>query len=98
MKKGRVLIAKDAVLEGLERKAEILWAIWRCGHGEGSRTRGSGRRRGISDGSRDELVNGGLRVLHEPVDGFAWAVIAESVLNVVELNGGVSAKAKAAVS
>lgn len=92
------MMAKDAILEGLERKAEILWAVWRRGEGKRSRTRGFRRWYGLSDGSRDKLVNGGFGVLHKPVDGFAWAVIAESVLDVVELNGGVSAKANAAVS
>lgn len=40
-----------------------------------------------------QLVNGGLRVLDEPVDGLAWAIVAETVLHVVELDGSVGGEA-----
>lgn len=45
-----------------------------------------------------QLVNSGFCLLDEPVDCFAGPVVAESVLNVVELNGGVGGEADAAVS
>ena len=36
-----------------------------------------------------ELVDGGLGLVDEPVDGLAGAVVAQAVLDVVELDGGV---------
>ena len=45
-----------------------------------------------------ELVNGGPGVLDEPVDGLAGAVVAEAVLHVVELDGGVGGEADPPVS
>lgn len=44
-----------------------------------------------------EVLDGGLGLVDEPIDGFAGAVVAEAVLHVVELNGGVSGEAHAAV-
>lgn len=44
-----------------------------------------------------EGVNGGFGLLHEPINGLARAVVAEAVLDVVELNGGVGREADAAV-
>lgn len=37
-----------------------------------------------------ELVYGGFGFFDEPIDGFAGTVVAEAVLNVVELNGSMS--------
>lgn len=45
-----------------------------------------------------ELVNGGFGLLDEPIDGLAGAVVAQAVLDVVELDSGVGGEANAAVS
>lgn len=45
-----------------------------------------------------ELINGGLGFLYQPIHRLAGAVVAEAVLNVVELNGGVGGEADAAVA
>jgi hypothetical protein len=63
---------------------------------------GGGRRRGIGRGlprgqRRLQPVDGVLGVLDEPVDGLAGAVVAQPVLHVVELDGGVRRQAHAPV-
>ena len=45
-----------------------------------------------------KAVDGGLGLVDEPVDGLAGAVVAEAVLDVVELDGRVGGEADAAVS
>lgn len=44
-----------------------------------------------------KLINGRFRLLDEPIHRLTGAVVAEAVLNVVELNGGVGGEANAAV-
>ena len=44
-----------------------------------------------------ELVDGGLGVLNEPVDGLAGTVVAKAVLDVIELDCSVGGEADAAV-
>lgn len=44
-------------------------------------------------GRRHELIAGDLRVLDEPVNGFAGAVVDEAALHVLELDGGVRRQA-----
>lgn len=48
-------------------------------------------------GELSELIDGGFSLLDEPIHGLAGAVIAEAVLNVVELDGRVGGEANAAV-
>jgi hypothetical protein len=45
-----------------------------------------------------KLVDGGLGLFDEPIDGLAGAVVAEAVLDVVELDGSVGGEADTAVS
>lgn len=45
-----------------------------------------------------ELINGVFGVFDKPVDGFAGAVVAETVLDVVELDGSVGGETDAAVA
>lgn len=49
-------------------------------------------------GELRELINGSLGFLDQPIHRLARAVVAEAVLNVVELNGGVGGEAYAAVA
>lgn len=44
-----------------------------------------------------ELIYGVLGLLDEPIDGLARAIVAEAVLNVVELNGRVGGESDSAV-
>lgn len=44
-----------------------------------------------------QLIDGGLRLLDEPVHGLARPVVAKPVLDVVELDSGVSRQPHAAV-
>ena len=52
---------------------------------------------GFPRGKLVELVNGGFGFFDKPVDSLAGAVVAEAVLDVVELDGGVGGEADAAV-
>lgn len=68
--------------------------------GGGRRVGGGGGGGGarVPGGKLGQLVDGSLGVFDEPVDGLAGTVVAEAVLDVVELDGGVGGEADAAVS
>lgn len=68
-----------------------------CG-GSSSGGRGDGDGSGMPSWELSELVDGGFGLLDEPIDGLAGAVVAEAVLDVVELDGSVGGEANAAVS
>lgn len=53
---------------------------------------------GVPGRELGELVNGGFSLFDEPVDGFTGAVVAQPVLNVVELDCGVGGEADPAVA
>jgi hypothetical protein len=79
--------------DGLRLVVGVLGGV---GVRRGGRRRG-GIGRGLPRGQRLELVDGVLGVLDEPVDGLAGAVVAQPVLHVVELDGGVRREAHAPV-
>ncbi|KAL5984839.1 hypothetical protein ACLOJK_038675 [Asimina triloba] len=53
---------------------------------------------GIALAAFDKLIDGGLGLLDEPINRLAGAIVAEAVLNIVELDGNVGEEANATVS
>ena len=56
-----------------------------------------GVRTGLPGWQLGQLIYGGFGLFYEPIHGFAGAVVAEPVLHVVELNGGVGGQADSTV-
>lgn len=71
--------------------------------GSGSRGRGLHLKLGIGvcyriGGKLGEVINGEFGLVDEPIDGPTGAIVAESVLEVVESDGGVGGQSEAAVA